>query len=101
MESQRLDINHLYGGGSSSTSKSSKGESKSKSKRYSPKKNSFSSISHYDPKEDKDDKLTGLDKFRKANRILQSELNQVKQELELEKRRSADLERRLNLLEGN
>lgn len=99
MEPHRHDINQMYGGAYESIQKKSKDKSKSKS--YSPKKNSFPSISHYDPKGSSDEHLSDTDKWRKANRILQSELNNVKKELELEKRRSADLERRLNLLGPN
>jgi predicted RNase H-like nuclease (RuvC/YqgF family) len=94
----RLTLSSLYGGGRT------KSNVIDKKKAYSPKssiskKNSFS---HYDPKEDnKDDKdeSTDSDKWRKQNRILQAELNNIKKELEQMKRTNAELKRELELLQ--
>jgi len=96
----RLTLSSLYGGGRTK----SKDNVIDKKKAYSPKssiskKNSFS---HYDPKEDnKDDKdeSTDSDKWRKQNRILQAELNNIKKELEQMKRTNAELKRELELLQ--
>ena len=96
----RLTLSSLYGGGRTK----SKSNVIDKKKAYSPKssiskKNSFS---HYDPKEDnKDDKdeSTDSDKWRKQNRILQAELNNIKKELEQMKRTNAELKRELELLQ--
>lgn len=97
----RLTLSSLYGGG---RTKSNEIDTK---KAYYPKssgskKNSFS---HYDPKEDnkydKDDKdeSTDSDKWRKQNRILQAELNDIKKSLEQMKRTNAELKRELELLQ--
>ena len=99
----RLTLSSLYGGGRTKTNSNVI----DKKKAYSPKssiskKNSFS---HYDPKEDnkddKDDKdvSTDSDKWRKQNRILQAELNNIKKELEQMKRTNAELKRELELLQ--
>ena len=102
MEDTRLNMNSLYGGGR--TKSNSKGINDKKKKSYSPKKNSFTQAveEHYKDEhyiDEHKDKL-GLsdnEKWRKQNRILQKELNDTKKELELMKKKNAELERRLNL----
>tara|TARA_B110000971_G_C19771380_1_gene391000 strand:- start:62 stop:382 length:321 start_codon:yes stop_codon:yes gene_type:complete len=105
MEDSRLSsIGALYGGGSKSI-KTEKKTKASKPKEYSPKKNSFSTISHYNPNENKEDKgdakenLSGIEKWRKENRILRKELDETKKELSEEKRKTTDLERQIKVLQ--
>ena len=95
MEDTRLNLGSLYGGGSKSIPKTEK--TKTGSKSYSPKKNSFS---RYDPKEENEkDKSSSSEQWRKQNRILQAELNDTKKELEEMKRTNAELKRQLELLQ--
>jgi len=92
----RLDINSMYstshtlpqlGGSKSSRSpKSSKSPKSSRSPRQSKS---------YIPSAIDMEKATAIDKFRKANRLLQKELNEVKEELKKEKQKSSTLERKL------
>ena len=104
MEDNRLNLGSLYGGGSKSI-KTEKKTKDSKPKEYSPKKNSFSTISHYNPNENKEDKedekenLSGIEKWRKENRILRKELDETKKELSEEKRKTAELERQIKVLQ--
>jgi hypothetical protein len=104
MEDNRLNVGSLYGGGSKSI-KTEKKTKASKPKEYSPKKNSFSTISHYNPNENKEDKgdgkenLSGIEKWRKENRILRKELDETKKELSEEKRKTTDLERQIKVLQ--
>ena len=104
MEDNRLNVGSLYGGGSKSI-KTEKKTKASKPKEYSPKKNSFSTISHYNPNENKGDKgdakenLSGIEKWRKENRILRKELDETKKELSEEKRKTTDLERQIKVLQ--
>ena len=104
MEDNRLNLGSLYGGGSKSI-KTEKKTKTSKPKEYSPKKNSFSTISHYNPNETKEDKedgqenLSEIEKWRKENRILRKELDETKKELSEEKRKTTDLERQIKVLQ--
>jgi hypothetical protein len=70
-------------GGSDKSSKSSSPKSKS------PKKKS------YNPADMDGSKATALDKFRKANRLLQKELADTKQSLEKEKELTTSLKKQL------
>lgn len=102
----RLNMNSLYGGGR--TKSNSKGTNDKKKKSYSPaskknssKKNSFIDNEvgdgHYKDEHKDEQGLSDNEKWRKQNRILQKELNDTKKELELMKKKNAELERRLNL----
>jgi len=97
MEDTRLNMNSLYGGGR--TKSNSKGTDDKKKKSYSPKKNSFTQAveEHYKDEHKDEQGLSDNDKWRKQNRILQKALNDTKKELELMKKKNAELERRLNL----
>mgnify|MGYP006107324043 FL=1 len=100
MEDKRLIMGSLYGGGATTIKTDKKNKTSQSKKTYAPKKKN--SFSHYDPKEDnKDDKdeSTDSDKWRKQNRILQAELNNIKKELEQMKRTNAELKRELELLQ--
>jgi hypothetical protein len=94
MEDSRLNMGSLYGGGSKSIPKTEK--TKTRSKSYSPKKNSFS---HYDASEDNEKDKSPEEQWRKQNRILQAELNATKKALEEKERANADLKRQLELLQ--
>ena len=86
----RLDINSMYStshtlpqlGGS----KSSRSPKSSKSPRQSKS---------YNPSAIDSEKATAIDKFRKANRLLQKELNEVKEELKKEKQKTSILEKQI------
>ena len=86
----RLDINSMYStshtlpqlGGS----KSSRSPKSSKSPRQSKS---------YNPSAIDSEKATAIDKFRKANRLLQKELNEVKEELKKEKQKTSTLEKQI------
>jgi len=64
-----------------------------KSKSRSPTKNNNT----YIPADIDGETSTALDKFRKANRILQKELDQVKEQLKKEQQRTSKLEKQLEI----
>jgi len=77
----RIHEHSLYSGGT--TVSQAGGGPRSKS----PKKKNTS----YNPADIDGETSTGIDKFRKANRLLQKELNEVKELLEKEKKLNAKL----------
>ena len=82
----RLDINSMY----STSHKLTQSGGGSKSSK-SPKKKT----NNYKPLDIDGESATALDKFRKANRLLQKELNEVKEELRKEKQKTSTLEKQL------
>jgi len=85
----RLDINSMY---STSHKFSQLGGSKSP-RRTSPKKSKS-----YSPSDIDSGTATALDKFRKANRLLQRELNEVKYALKKEKQKTSTLEKQIKAI---
>ena len=81
----RLDINSMY----STSHKLTQSGGGSKSSR-SPKKGKT-----YTPPDIDGESATALDKFRKANRLLQKELSEVKEALEKEKQKTSKLEKQI------
>ena len=81
----RLDINSMY---STSHKFSQLGGSKS------PKSHKMGKT--YTPPDIDGDSATALDKFRKANRLLQKELNEVKEALRKEQQKTSTLEKQIN-----
>ena len=81
----RLDINSMY----STSHKLTQSGGDSKSSR-SPKKGKT-----YTPPDIDGESATALDKFRKANRLLQKELSEVKEALEKEKQKTSTLEKQI------
>ena len=89
----RLDINSMYSTsytlpqlGGSKSSRSPKSSKSSKSPRQSKS---------YNPSAIDSEKATAIDKFRKANRLLQKDLNEVKEELKKEKQKTSTLEKQI------
>ena len=82
----RLDINSMY----STSHKLTQSGGGSKSSK-SPKKKT----NNYKPLDIDGESATALDKFRRANRLLQKELDEVKDALRKEKQKSSKLERQL------
>jgi hypothetical protein len=64
------------------------GSEKTRSRSKSPKKS-------YKPSDMDGETTTALDKFRKANRLLQKELSETKQALDKEKKLTATLKKQL------
>ena len=98
MEEARLNLGSLYGGGTTTIKTEKKTKASQSKKTYAPnKKNSFS---RYDAKEENEkDKSSESEQWRKQNRILQAELNDIKKSLEQMKRTNAELKRELELLQ--
>jgi len=80
----RIHEHSLYSGGSTSVSQKGGGP-----RSTSPKKKNTS----YSPADVDGETSTGIDKFRKANRLLQKELKEVKELLEKEKKLNAKLKK--------
>ena len=81
----RLDINSMY----STSHKLTQSGGGSKSPK-SPKKGKT-----YTPPDIDGESATALDKFRKANRLLQKELSEVKEALKKEKQKTSTLEKQI------
>jgi len=87
----RLDINSMY---STSHKSSQAGGSNSPNSPNSP--NSVKRKGKtYNPADIDGESASALDKFRKANRLLQKELNEVKEELKIEKQKTSTLDKQL------
>ena len=78
----RLDINSMYSTSHKLTQSGGGSKSPKKGKTYTP------------PDID-GESATALDKFRKANRLLQKELSEVKEALEKEKQKTSKLEKQI------
>ena len=81
----RIHEHSLYAGGGGASVSQAGGGPRSKS----PKKKNTS----YNPADIDGETSTGIDKFRKANRLLQKELKEVKELLDKEKKLNAKLKK--------
>ena len=81
MDTQRLDVNSMYGGSNDKSPKSNTSPPKSTKKTNS-----------YNPSDD-NDTSTSVSKLMKANRLLEQELDETKSKLKKEQLKTSKLEK--------